>query len=53
MLIACKMEINYSKRASSMLKFTAIDENGEVACDDEAVALLQSGRMKGDYIDTI
>jgi hypothetical protein len=31
MLILCKMEINYSKRASSMLEFAAIDERGEVA----------------------
>jgi len=36
MLIARKMEINYSKRASSMLEFAVIEENGEVACDDEA-----------------
>jgi hypothetical protein len=28
MLIACKMEINYSKRDSSIFKFAAIDENG-------------------------
>jgi hypothetical protein len=30
MLIACKMEINYSKRDSSMMEFAAIDENVEV-----------------------
>ena len=36
MLITIKMEIIYSKRDSSMLEFTAIVENGEVACDDEA-----------------
>jgi hypothetical protein len=28
------MEINYSKRESSVLEFAAIDENGEVACVD-------------------
>ena len=48
MLIAYKVEINYSKRNSSMMEFAAIDEYGGGACDDEAVALPQSGRMKGD-----
>ena len=39
MLIACKMEINYSKRASSMLEFAAIDKSREVAYNDEASRL--------------
>ena len=42
------MEINYSKRDSSMMEFAAKNENGTVAGVNELVASLQSGRVKGD-----
>jgi hypothetical protein len=48
MLIACKVEINYSKRASSMLEFAVIEEDGEVHATMKPVTAKQSGRVKGD-----
>jgi hypothetical protein len=35
MLISRKMEITYSKRNTSMMEFSAIDEQGEMGCADE------------------
>ena len=48
MLIACKVKINYSKRASSMLEFTAIDESRRWRARIKLAASLQSGRVKGN-----
>jgi hypothetical protein len=50
MLIACKMEINYSNRDSSMMEFAAIDEQGEMGCDDEVGrrATVRTGEMRLD-----
>jgi hypothetical protein len=50
MLIARKMGINYSKRNSSMMEFTAIDERREVAGDDEAsrLATVRTGERRLD-----
>lgn len=48
MLIMHKMEINYSKRASSMLDFAAIDETGRWHATMKPVAALQSSQMNGN-----
>jgi len=53
MLIACKVEINYSKRNASMIKFAAIDARREVGCDDEVGrrATVRPGERKLDRYD--
>ena len=55
MLITCKMEINYSERASSMLEFAAINESGELACINRADPgpTARSGERKLDRSDWI
>lgn len=53
MLIACKAEINYSKRDFSIFEFSAIEANREVACVDGAGrgAAVQSDERKLDRYD--
>ena len=53
MLITCKIEINYSKRDSSIFEFSAIEANREVAWVGRAGrgATVQSDERKLDRYD--